>query len=121
MDNYDNILKPKNQKNKSKNIEHLKNDLCPICGRYLVLGKSVDKHHFIPRLKGGKESTLLHVICHRKLHSVFTESEMANKYNNPEECKNHPEIKKFIKWVSKKDPEFLDSNKEHNIKKKKRK
>lgn len=113
------ILKPKNQKTEREN--KTSEGLCPICSRKMIKGKSLDRHHFIPKLKKGKETTLLHLICHRKLHSIFTESEMAKYYNTPEKCKEHPEIIKFIKWVKNKDPEYVESHKESNKKKKKRK
>lgn len=113
---YD-FLKPKNQKTKKETTESKGN--CPICQRAMIAGKSVDEHHFIPKSKKGKEKTLLHVICHRKLHSVFSEKEMANYYNTPSRCLEHEEIQRFVKWVSKKEPEYVSSNREHNSKKKK--
>lgn len=116
--NYEDLLTPKNKKKKP---EKDKGELCPICNRLLIAGKSVDKHHFIPKLKGGKKTTLLHVICHRKLHSIFSESEMAKYYNTPGKCKEHPDVKTFIAWVKNKDPEYIESHKEHNNKKNKRK
>lgn len=116
---YDDILRPKNQKKKlTGNADEKK---CPICNRIMIEGKSIDRHHFIPKLKKGKETTLLHVICHRKLHSIFTESEMARYYNTPEKCKEHPDVLNFIKWVKNKNPEYMESHKESNNKKKKRK
>lgn len=115
--NYEDLLTPKNKSNK-KNTKDL--EKCPICNRAMIEGKSVDRHHFIPKLKGGKVMTLLHVICHRKLHSVFSEAEMARYYNTPERCKENEEIQKFIKWVSNKDPEYIESHKEHGKKKGKR-
>lgn len=116
-DKYD-LLKPKNQKEKTNSVKS--NGVCPICKRDMIKGKSVDEHHFIPKSKKGKEKTLLHVICHRKLHSVFSEKEMANYYNTPERCLEHKEIQTFVKWVAKKEPEYTSSNREHNDKKKRR-
>jgi hypothetical protein len=87
----------------------------------MIKGRSIDEHHFIPKLKGGKVTDTLHVVCHRKLHSVFSETEMARYYNTPEKCLENEEVKKFVKWISKKDPEFLTSHKEHNQKSNKRK
>tara|TARA_Y100000588_G_scaffold210270_1_gene224191 strand:+ start:26490 stop:26858 length:369 start_codon:yes stop_codon:yes gene_type:complete len=116
---YDDFLRPKNQKVKNNEVQS--EGKCPICDRDMIAGKSVDKHHFIPKLKKGKVTTLLHVICHRKLHSIFSEAEMAQYYNTPERCKEHPEVQKFIKWVSNKEPEYLESHKEHKGKKNKRK
>ncbi len=57
---------------------------CPLCNRNIEGKKSY--HHLIPVLKGGKdgEQILLHQICHDKIHSVFTEQELATKYNTIE-------------------------------------
>ena len=90
---------------------------CPICDREMWEGSSVDKHHFYPKCKGGKETELIHKICHRKIHSIFTEKELAKTYNNAEMVKQHPDIVKFIKWVAKKEPDFYDGSATHNRKK----
>lgn len=89
---------------------------CPICDRDMLKGPSIDRHHFYPKCKGGRETEWIHKICHRKIHSVFTESELAKEYNNAEIVRSHPEITKFIKWVSKKEPDFYDRNVTHNRK-----
>lgn len=90
---------------------------CPLCGRDLIDGPSVDKHHLIPKLKGGKETVLIHKICHRKIHSLFTESELKNTYFSIEKLLEHPDIQIFVKWVQKKSPEFYDSNFQSNRRK----
>lgn len=85
---------------------------CPICDRELIKGNSIDDHHFIPKSKGGKPSDkiTLHKVCHQKLHATFTNKELEIDLNTPEKCREHPEIKKFIKWISKKHPEFKNKN-----------
>lgn len=90
---------------------------CPICDRLMIKGPSIDKHHFMPKCKGGRETEYVHKICHRKIHSLFTESELAKEYYDPEKVKAHPEIQKFITWVKKKEPDFYDRNEQHNRKK----
>lgn len=89
-------------------------NICPICDRVLIKGSSIDEHHFIPKSKGGKPSDkiTLHKVCHQKLHQTFTNKELEREYNTPEKCKEHEEIKKFIKFISKKDPEYYSSNKQ---------
>lgn len=95
---------------------------CPLCARELVTGPSIDEHHLIPRLKGGRKgpTVMLHKVCHTKIHSVFTESELARVYNTIEKLLEHPDIQKFVEWVRKKPPEFYESSKEANGKKRKR-
>lgn len=79
---------------------------CPICGRPMLAGPSVDRHHFVPRAEGGREARPVHRICHRKLHSLWTERELATAYATPEAIRNHPEMQRFIQWVARKPPEF---------------
>ena len=90
---------------------------CPICDRDMWKGPSIDKHHLIPKCKGGKETEYMHKICHRKIHSIWSEKELARDYNNPEKIKEHEEMQKFIKWVKKKEPDFYDKNEQHKRKK----
>ena len=90
---------------------------CPICNRRLIEGPSVDLHHLIPKSRRGKNTVAIHKICHGKIHSIFSEKELEREWNTVDKLKSHPEIEKFIKWVSKKDPEFIDSSRQHNRKK----
>ena len=83
---------------------------CLICLRKMYLGSSVDEHHLIPKTFGGKETVTIHRICHQKIHSLFTERELQKQYHTIEALKTHPEMGKFILWVSKKPPMFYDHN-----------
>lgn len=84
---------------------------CPICERLMYDDGSVDKHHFIPKSKGGRETGYIHKVCHSKIHSLFTEKELAVEYKTAEKLREHPEIQKFLKWVSSKSPSFYDKSK----------
>jgi len=93
---------------------------CPLCDREITKDSYADDHHLIPKSLGGKETVLLHRICHSKIHSVFTERELKNNYSTIEKLLSHDEIKKFVKWVSKKDPSFhvkTKSSKNHKKRK----
>ena len=86
--------------------------LCPICKR--ELGETnLSKHHLIPKSKGGKngQTVLIHNICHQKIHSLFSEKELKENYNTIEKLRASEEMIAFIKWVSKKAPEFYQKNK----------
>lgn len=85
--------------------------LCPLCGRQMIAGASVDEHHFVPKSKGGRDKVPLHKICHRKIHSLFNEKELSLVYNTPEKLLEHPDIQAFVKWVQKKQPEYNDNSK----------
>jgi hypothetical protein len=93
---------------------------CPLCTRELG-SANVDEHHLVPKTFKGKEKEKLHRVCHTKIHSVFTERELANFYHTWERIKTHPEIGKFVEWVKKKPIDFYDRNAETRDRKGKRK
>lgn len=95
---------------------------CEMCGRLLVDGPTTSLHHLIPKLKGGRKgpTVLLHTVCHRFIHATFTEAELARDLNTMAALLEQEPIRKFVAWVSKKNPEFCDSSRETNAKKRKR-
>ena len=92
-------------------------NICPLCGRLRPKGLGTE-HHLIPKLKGGKnlEKELMHKICHSKIHSIFTEGELAKTYNTVDMLLTHEDIIKFVKWIQNKPDDFDDSNKQHKRK-----
>lgn len=93
--------------------------MCVICGRPLVPG-TFDKHHLVPKTFKGRETITIHRICHTKLHSTFSENDMYQYYHTIERIVEHPEIQKFVKWVSKKPPEFYDTHSDTKERRRKR-
>jgi len=93
---------------------------CPLCGRPLPIGRTVDRHHMIPKCKKGTDTETIHIVCHRKIHSVFTEKELNDHYHTWERILENEDIQNFVKWVSKKLPEYVDTSKETKGRKKKR-
>lgn len=79
-------------------------DICPLCDR--PLGERREKHHLVPRLKGGRETVTLHPICHRKIHSLFSESVLARQYATISALKAHPDIESFVQWLDGKPADF---------------
>ena len=53
---------------------------------------------------------MLHKICHDKIHAMFKEMELKRHYNTIEQLQQNEEMKKFIKWLSNKEPEFYDKS-----------
>ncbi len=80
---------------------------CELCGRE-ILSKDISIHHLVPKSRGGVNGDIsnLHEICHRQIHALFDERELAILYNNVKSLKEHRDIKRFIKWISGKDPGF---------------
>lgn len=88
-----------------------KDNICQICNRELIDGNT-SRHHLIPQSKGGKDKDLvpLHKICHQKIHSIFSDSELKNKYYTIELLIAHPDMVKFVEWVKNKPPELSDTS-----------
>lgn len=72
----------------------------------MIDGPSVDRHHLVPKTEGGRATVVMHRICHRKIHSVLGERELATAYADPAALRAHPEIARFVRWVQRKPPEF---------------
>ena len=78
---------------------------CPLCGRLLGT-ENIDRHHLVPKTFKGKEQFPIHKICHRKIHSVFTEMELLRSFHTWAALRGNEEIAAFIEWVMKKEPAF---------------
>jgi hypothetical protein len=59
--------------------------ICPICLREIP-PEQQEAHHLIPKSKGGRATEYLHKICHRQIHALFTDTQLAAKFN----AKIHP-------------------------------
>ena len=81
--------------------------VCPICDRPIPASQK-DAHHLVPKSKGGKATEYLHRICHKQIHALFTETELAQQFNTPDALKNHIEIKKFVTWIQTKPNNFYE-------------
>ncbi len=90
--------------------EPLPPSTCPLCGRGLVSGKSIDEHHLLPKSQGGRETHTIHRICHRKIHATFTEKELARSYSTWGALQVHADIAAFIIWVQKKPLDYYDNS-----------
>ena len=78
---------------------------CPICHR-LTLRQHQEKHHLVPKVKGGKETLLLCKCCGDMLHKLFTIKELEKKYNTLESIQGNADVKKWASWISKKPNDF---------------
>lgn len=39
--------------------------------------------------------------CHKQIHALFTNEELAMNLSTVEMLKQHPDIQKFLKWIKK--------------------
>ena len=75
--------------------------ICQLCMRPISKSQR-DAHHLIPKSRGGIETVILHRLCHRQIHALLTENQLARNYSTIEALRGHSEIAKFIEWISKK-------------------
>lgn len=80
---------------------------CPLCGRPIPLSQR-DAHHLVPRSRGGTETQVLHRICHRQVHALFSETELARQYATVGALLAHPDMARFVHWVQTKPPDFME-------------
>ena len=81
--------------------------ICPICRRSIPESQK-DAHHLIPKSKGGKSFEYLHRICHKQIHALFKENELAKILNTAESLRNHSDMQTFINWVKNKPDDFYE-------------
>jgi hypothetical protein len=81
--------------------------ICPLCDRTIPKLQR-DEHHLIPKSHGGRHTAVLHRICHRQIHAVFTETELARQYNSIDLLKQQEEMAGFIAWVRLKPDDFFE-------------
>lgn len=76
---------------------------CELCGRE-ILKSEESKHHLIPKCMGGNkdEVVILHEICHKQIHALFTDRQLSKVYNTMDKLKDHYDVQRFIKWIGKK-------------------
>ncbi len=81
--------------------------ICPLCDRKIPPSQR-DAHHLVPKSKGGRETEYLHRICHRQIHALFTEAELARQFNSVDALLTHPYMAHFVVWVKTKPDDFME-------------
>lgn len=71
----------------------------------------------MPKTFKGKDQFPMHKICHRKIHSVFTEKQLFREFYTWDALKANEEIAAFVEWVAKKEPGFYSRTFSTNRKK----
>nr|WP_314467463.1 hypothetical protein [uncultured Novosphingobium sp.] len=77
---------------------------CWLCGR--PTGKTIVWHHPIPKSRGGRDVVPMHPICQQTLIANFSNSELQRHGMDVEGLLLNPNVRKFVDWVAKKDPDF---------------
>ena len=82
--------------------------ICALCDRSIPPALR-DAHHLIPKSRGGSVTVFMHRACHKQVHALFTETELARHYPSPQALREHPEVKRVINWVQDKPTHFNPS------------
>ena len=74
--------------------------ICALCDRDEI---ELTVHHLTPKEEGGTflPTALLCKACHKQIHAIYTNKELAIRLNTISLLKDDDEIKKYIKWIRK--------------------
>ena len=81
--------------------------VCPLCCRPIPAAQQ-DAHHLVPRSRGGTQKQVLHRICHRQVHALLTDTQLARDYATVQALLAHPDVTRFVAWVRDKPPGFME-------------
>ena len=79
-------------------------ECCWLCHR--PLGTRVQRHHPVPKAKGGRETVPVYPICHRTIHAHVSNAQLARAAGSREALLEIEAIARFIRWVAGKAPDF---------------
>ena len=73
---------------------------CELCCRKNI---ELTEHHLVPKEYGGNnlDIAMLCILCHKQVHALYGNRELAVRLYNIERLKNDVKIKKFLKWIKK--------------------
>lgn len=75
--------------------------ICELCKREGVL--RITAHHLIPKEEGGKDSAVIYLCddCHRQIHALFTNRELAIRFNTIEKLQKNEKIIRYLNYIRK--------------------
>ena len=77
---------------------------CWLCER--PLGERVERHHPVPKSRGGRAVVDVHPICHRTLHARYSNAEMARLGGDVAAIRSDEDIAAFLRWIAGKPADF---------------
>lgn len=75
--------------------------ICELCKREGV--PKVTEHHLVPREEGGKDGDVAWLCesCHKQVHALYTNKELAIRLNTLDSLENDEKIIKYLKYIRK--------------------
>ena len=77
---------------------------CALCSR--PLGVKVEWHHVVPRSQGGTDTVPVHPICHRTIHALVGNADLARLYPTLDLLRERDDVASFLAWIADKSPDF---------------
>ena len=73
-------------------------NICQLCDRKV---DKLTKHHLLPREEGGCEEHISYICsdCHRQIHALYTNKELAIRLDTIDKLKNDEKIHKYLKFI----------------------
>lgn len=77
---------------------------CQLCGRVVP---RLTEHHLLPRSQGRRRGLSADQLptawlcspCHKTLHRLFTNAELAQGYASLDALRAHEGVQRFVRWV----------------------
>lgn len=79
-------------------------ETCWLCER--PFDTLIEWHHPVPKSKKGRVKVPVHPICHRTIHSNFTNAELARFGADRPRLLENEALAKFISWIESKPLDF---------------
>jgi 5-methylcytosine-specific restriction enzyme A len=98
---------------------------CALCQREVPI-HLITQHHLKPKEKGGtaEHKTPMCKPCHKQLHAMFSNNDLAKRYDSLEALRRAPALQPFLKWIRKQKPDrnfrTLTSNDHPEMRRRKR-
>ncbi|KFZ41757.1 HNH endonuclease [Anoxybacillus flavithermus] len=78
--------------------------ICELCGREDVV---LTVHHLTPKEYGGTETAKLCIPCHKQIHAIYTNEELASRLYTIERLQCDEQIASFVRWIRKQPAERI--------------
>ena len=73
---------------------------CELCNREV---SQLTERHLVPKERGGKDfpTANLCITCHKQIHALYTNRELAARLFTIDRLSNDEKIKRYLKFISK--------------------
>ncbi len=77
---------------------------CPLCSR-MIRDRDLSRHHVIPRSRGGANVEPVCRTCHRQIHALFGNRQLARELNSLDRLRENPQMAVYLRWVATRNPD----------------